>query len=94
MTVLQRVKSAVRNFDAETDNIDKIIALAYYIGKEKATKEVSDEYKKLIQGQRNRANNCRYRHLANKVIGAQNYIYFDDYDCGMTEHFGDDVTQI
>lgn len=94
MTVLQRIKAAFENFDCGKDDINKIIALAYYAGKEKATREVSDSYKQLIQEQRKRAENCRYKHMANKIIGDQNYIYFGDYDCGMTGCFGNDETEI
>lgn len=94
MTVLQRIKQAVNNLDCSKDDVNKIIALAYYIGKEEATRTVSDEYKKLIQAQRKRADNCRYKHLANKIIGEQNYIYFGDYDNAMTGLFGSDDTTI
>lgn len=94
MTVLQRIKQAVNNLDCSKDDVNKIIALAYMIGKEEATRTVSDEYKKLIKEQRKRADNCRYKHLANKIIGEQNYIYFGDYDNAMTGLFGSDDTTI
>lgn len=94
MTVLQRIKQAVNEMDCSKDDINKIIALAYFIGKEEATREVSDQYKQLIKEQRKRADNCRYKHLANKIIGKQNYIYFGDYDNAMTGLFGSDDTTI
>ena len=43
MTINERIKQAIENFDSETDNLDKIIALAYFIGREEATNEISDK---------------------------------------------------
>lgn len=94
MTIIEKVRQCVNALDCEKDSIEKVIALAYYIGKEEATREVSDTYKKLIQEQRERAAECRYKHMANAVIGDQNYIYFSDYDCAMTGLFGGDDTKI
>lgn len=94
MTIIERVKECVKNLECEKDSTEKIIALAYYIGKEEATREVSDSYKKLIREQRKRASECRYKHMAEKVIGDQNYIYFGDYDGAMTGLFGSDDTKI
>ena len=94
MTVIELVKECVKNLECEKDTTEKLIALAYFIGKEEATREVSDSYKKLIQEQRKRAAECRYKHMAEKVIGDQNYIYFGDYDGAMTGLFGSDDTKI
>lgn len=94
MTIIERVKECVKNLECEKDSIEKVIALAYYIGREEATREVSDSYKKLIQEQRKRAVECRYKHMAEKVIGDQNYIYYSDYDGAMTGLFGSDDTKI
>lgn len=94
MTVIERVKECVKSLECEKDTTEKLIALAYYIGKEEATREVSDAYTKLIQEQRKRADKCRYKHMAEKIIGSQNYIYFGDYDMAMTGIFGSDDTKI
>ena len=94
MTVLEKIKACVDNFDCETDNVDKLIALAYYIGKEKATKDISDQYNALLREQRERANACRYKHLAHSVIGDKQFIYSPDYAGDMTEAFGSDETNI
>ena len=92
MTVIQRIKQAVNNFDCETDNIDKIIALAYMIGKEKATRDVSNAYNKLLVEQRKRAENCRYHNMAAEIIGDKKYIYFPSYSGEMSAIFGEDDT--
>lgn len=94
MTVIQRIKQAVNNLDCETDNIDKIIALAYMIGKEKATREVSNAYNKLLAEQRERAEKCRYHNMAAEIIGDERYIYFGDYDGAMCYTFGSDETEV
>ena len=92
MTVIQRIKQAVNNLDCETDNIDKIIALAYMIGKEKATREVSNAYNKLLAEQRERAEKCRYHNMASEIIGDKKYIYFPSYSGEMSAIFGEDDT--
>ncbi|MBQ5901341.1 MAG: hypothetical protein IIW86_05725 [Clostridia bacterium] len=93
MTIIERVKECVKNLECEKDSIEKVIALAYYIGKEEATREVSDAYTNLIREQRKRADKCHYKHMAHEVIGSQNYIYFGDYDMAMTGIFGSDPTE-
>ena len=94
MTILEKVKTCVENHDCDKDCVEKLIALAYFIGREEATKEVSDKYTALLSEQRERANNCRYKHLAHFVIGDTRYIYFPDYAQDMTATFGSDETNI
>lgn len=94
MTVIERVKQCVDTFDCEKDTVEKIIALAYYIGRESATTETSNKYKKLICEQKERADKCHYRHMAHKIIGDTDYIYCPDYGCEMTGMFGSDETMI
>lgn len=98
MTCKQLVESIVNapnqdGYDMDKDNAAKLIAIAYYIGRESATREVSDQYKKLIAGQRERANQSRYYNLAKTIIG-DDYIYFSDYAGDMTETFGIDSTAL
>lgn len=94
MTVIERVRQCVESLDCEKDNTEKLIALAYYIGREEATRETSDKYKKLIREQRAKANACRYKHMANEIIGKADYIYCPDYSGDMTATFGSDDTEI
>ena len=99
MTIIEKVFDLVTNHDwsefdfsnNENASPEKLIIMAYYIGKESATKDVSNKYNKLIKEQRERANKCRYNKMANKIIGNQNYIYSSDYDGGMTTTFGNDL---
>lgn len=94
MTILERVKQIVRekSVDMESDSMEKLVYLAYYIGREEATREVSDRYKELIKGQRERAEKCRYHKMANDVIGNGLFVYSGDYAGDMTSMFGRDET--
>lgn len=93
-TVKERVEQALNNLNCDVDNVDKIIALAYHMGRESAAKEVCDMVAALIAEMRERADNCRYYHMAHAVIGKVNGIYHGDYDQAMTNIFGKDVTNI
>lgn len=100
MTILERVKSIINGrWDIvgnqnKPASIDKMILMAYYIGRESATKEVSDKYTALIKEQRERAGNCRYHKMANVIIGDKDYIYSCDYAQDMTTTFGSDRSDI
>jgi hypothetical protein len=94
MTIIERVKQCADTFDGEKDNVEKLVAVAYYMGRGSATREVSDKYKKLIKEQRERANKCRYKHMAMEIIGDRDYIYNSNYGCEMTGLFGSDETKI
>ena len=95
MTILERVKSIVNdNIDRNDSNIEKLIYMAYYIGREEAVKEVSDMYVRHISEQRERAGKCRYRHMAESIVGPERYLYHPDYRQDMTATFGSDPADI
>lgn len=73
---------------------EKMILLAYEIGREEATKEVSDAYTDLLRKIRERADNCRYHHMARGIVGDTKYIYHPDYAGRVTEEFGDDRADV
>ena len=93
-TIIERIREAVDHFDVDADSIDNLIACAYYIGREEATREVSDNYTKLIRQQRERASQCRYHKMANDVIGPDDYIYHSDYGMNVLEQFGSNETSL
>lgn len=43
MTINERINKAIENFDEKTDSIDKIIAVAYFIGREEGAKFLIDK---------------------------------------------------
>ena len=57
MTILERIKIARESNEAwkDEDTLNKLIALAYEIGRESAAKEISDDYTELIADMRKRA---------------------------------------
>lgn len=99
MTIAERINAIMNtqhNWNDENTpaTIEKMIAMAYYMGRESATKEISDEYRALLAAQRERANACRYSKMANAIIGDQDYIYSGDYRGEMTSIFGGDMADI
>lgn len=94
MTILERIRKACANREHEKDSIDKLIYVAYMIGREEATKEVSDKYRAHIAEQKERADKSRYRNLCNYVVGDESYIYTSDYSGGVTETYGSDETKL
>lgn len=94
MKTMKRIQNAVKSADMEVDNVDKLISLAYYMGRESATKEVCNEAKKIFEEQHERASESRYYMMAQKVVGGQTYIYHPDYAGDMTDMFGGDETSL
>lgn len=97
MTALEKVKSIVfeKQPDLEKDTIEKLIYLAYYIGRESAAKEVSDMYAAHMKAQTERAKQCRYHNMVAKILDNGNdYIYCSDYAGDMTATFGSDSTDL
>ena len=92
MTIIERVKSAIKASDYENDSLNKLVAMAYYMGREDATRRVSDDYTALIAEQNKRADECRYSRMAHKIVGDKNYIHHTDYAGDMTATFGSDET--
>ena len=79
-------------YSMEIDDPRKLIAIAYYMGRESASREVSDMYAALLREQLDRAEKCRYRHMAHAIQGDVKYIYHSDYSGTMTGMFGKDET--
>ena len=94
MTINERIKAAIQNMDCEKDDLNKIVALAYYMGREEATKEISDRYNNHIAEQKKRAAACRYHKMAAEIVGPEDYLYSGDYASEMTLTFGDDPTEL
>ena len=98
MTIIERVKSVVHSdvdlCSTGTASIEKMIAMAYWMGREEAARQVSDMYSKHIAEQRERAEKCRYRHMAEAVVGNERFLYCSDYAGDMTGTFGSDPADI
>lgn len=95
MKLTERVRYSLEHHDEmQQDTIDKLISYAYYMGREEATKDISDKYNAMIQQMRKRAKACRYNRMADKIIGTRDYIYSIDYSQDMILAFGDDETKL
>ena len=104
MKIIDRVRSIVATgWDDQKvgvqDNqhpatIEKMILMAYEIGREDATKDVSDQYTAMLSEIRDRADKCRYYRMAGQVVGDQKYIQTTDYAGRVTEMFGGDPADI
>lgn len=93
-TVRTRVKEAIDNYDTEGDSLNKLLALAYYMGREEATREVSDKYNAHLAAQHERAEACRYYKMAAAIVGPEKFLYCPDYAGEMSATFGNDATEL
>ena len=81
-----------KGYSMEVDDPRKLIAIAYYMGRESAAHEVSDKYNQLLAQQMQRAEDCRYHNMAMAIQGNIRYVYSPDYSGDMTNMFGIDQT--
>ena len=92
MTIKDVVRDILRNTDnLECDTLRKVVYVAYYLGREKSAREICDDASTLIAGMADRAKSCRYRHMAESVIGDRRVIYSPDYAGDIGGEFGNDV---
>lgn len=95
MTIIERIKAAIEDYNNwREDSIDKLIAVAYYVGREEATRQVSDAYAAHISKQKARAAKCRYKHMAAEIVGPEDYLYCGDYAMEFSQSFGQDETSL
>lgn len=89
-TMLDAVKRIISDKNAlySGDTIERLIAFAYFYGREQATKETSDAYRSMIKDMRKRAEKSRYTSLINEAIGEKNYLLFNDYTGRITKEIG------
>lgn len=95
MTAIERIRAAVHaDKDMDSDTLDKLLTVAYMMGREEAAREVSDRYNALLAAQNARADACRYHNLAHEIIGKERYVYSPDYAGDYTATFGSDETNL
>ena len=81
-----------KGYSMDVDDPRKLIAIAYYMGRESAAHEVSDKYSQLLAQQLQRVEDCRYHNMAMSIQGNIRYVYSPDYSGDMTNIFGTDQT--
>lgn len=105
--IIDRVKEALENsiFDDEKgiNDLNKIIAMAYYMGAEETAKEICNEHNKRAEEAMTRAANCRYYKMAYRVLQGETIkgkpsvvdkIYNEHYAGDMIATFGYDLTSV
>lgn len=90
MTYRERIDLAILGHSMDRDDIDKLIALAYWMGCEDATRKICDAAAEVFAEQQARAKECRYHDMAMSVQGNISRIYSPDYAGDMGRTFGDD----
>lgn len=95
MTIKEYVKNLVKNWpdmgdENEPASVEKMLLVAYYMGREQATREISDRYNAHIAEQKKRASECRYHDMAAAVVGKEDFLYSPDYSMEVTSLFGGD----
>ena len=85
MTCADRIEYAIKNADMSKTSFDKLIALAYWMGRESSAKDIIDKHNNITIGQTDRAAASRYKWFCQK-----DYIYSSDYNQDMTKEFGSD----
>lgn len=93
-TIKTRINQALHLQLDGTDSIDKIIAIAYYMGAEAAVKQHSDKVNAVFRAQKERAEVCRYHKLAMQIQGDVDYVYDSHHAGDITATFGDDETDL
>ena len=95
-TVKETVSEIIRSdkVSLESDSVEKLIYMAYYIGLEKGCKQATDEYKAVLQGQLGRVKACRYHRMAMAIQGNVKFLYDPNYGGTMTSTFGEDKTEV
>lgn len=71
--------------------LQKLVALAYYMGAESTAKSICDQHNQQLAAMRARAAKARYHNLANAIIGpGPDQIYSPHYARDMSTMFGSD----
>ena len=93
-TMIERVRECVSAYPMDFDSVEKLIAFAYMMGREEATKEVSNLYNNHIREQHERAAAFRYHRAALAIVGEETYIHTPDYAQETLALWGGDATNI
>lgn len=93
MTYREFIDNALeQDVDMDRDSLQKLVSIAYFLGRERATREVSDKYNEHIAEQKRRAKECRYSHMAAEIVGDEDYIHTPDYAQSYSALFaGDEI---
>lgn len=98
MTTVRDKVREIRSKDMFGNEWEKQLWLAYMMGREDATVEVSDRYRDWIRQMREKADKLRYSKMVNRIIDndngshfdGKNYLYIPDYSKCVSHELADD----
>ena len=94
-TYRDRLAEALNNFTkADVGSLDRLLAYAYYAGREQATRAYADKVREVLKEQQERARSLRYYKLGMYVQGNIDYVYSSDYAGDYQAEFGNDLTDL
>lgn len=96
ITVGEKIKQILNSEGVmERDTWEKLVYLAYYMGRERATREISDKYAAHLAAQTARAESSRYHKMVSAILdNGPGFIYSGDYAGDFTTLFGSDKTSL
>ena len=94
-TYRDRLAEALNNFTkADVGSLDRLLAYAYYAGREQAIRAYSAKVREVLKEQQDRARSLRYNKLGLYVQGNLDYVYSSDYAGDYQDEFGNDLTDL
>ena len=91
-TIAERVHEIAGKENIEQDCIEKLIWAAYHMGREDATFETANRYRKVLREQKDRAYKVRYYKMAMNVQGHIFFLEDKGYKKEMTKRFRKEKT--
>lgn len=86
-TIIDRVHEIVKKENIETDCMEKLIWAAYMLGREEATIETANQYRKILKEQIQRALSVRYHRMAMNVQGHIPFLKHDEFNREISKRF-------
>lgn len=94
-TYRDRLAEALSNITkADVGSLDRLLAYAYYAGREQATRGYADKVREVFKEQKERARSLRYNKLGMYVQGNIDYVYSSDYAGSYQDEVGNDLTDL
>lgn len=86
-TIIDRVHEIVKKENIETDCMEKLIWAAYMLGREEATIDTANQYRKVLREQIQRAYKVRYYNMALRVQGHIAFLENKEFNREISKRF-------
>lgn len=100
MTCVEKIEYLVKeaNISMEDDSIEKLVYMAYYLGRDHESKYMIKKHNYIIECMYKRAQKSRYYKMVSRIIGQPGYTYFNFIENlrahSIVSHFGNDETAL